>query len=1100
MPNNAVPPDYDESVLPPIAPLPSSDDELENELHRGKLAAEAVAKTADPGTLVEAARAAGEAESAQSAGGGQEDAGPEGALAVDEAAIGALRVSESMRATVRAMEKKGTRSQFRHRIALIGAAELDQKRVRVQQSGAMLLLEAVYQHGAPHWLDPLVAIKPLRDILFKMEAPPVADRGVFYVLTKAARAGISPAAFATHVVLPRMASDYDWRRWKARHVWILDSIVDLLASLRSQPPWDAERLGDTSIITDIALCKYVGRPLARLVSERLTGQEGHLESWRDAWRSFSFKSPAFLHYMRRVVLPCLYRMSGRIDPEQLAPIGRALSVLERSLGRRLNSMSARTQELFTAKADLPDSFDLRVQRRADETQGGGSLVIARELRAYIELANMLSAFDAGPALLGRLSAMSVKLDGELLTDALALTAVLEKREGTAVLRWHFEMLGRTPKNKRSVFIQETKASGGVYPGCPQRRLQLPDPHKPDASALALACGFSEDQLNLFAGEGGGIAVVDSLHSRMLTADPGLAESYRQLVQDVCRGRDRAWDNRRLSEWSSRGPVIEELLLRSLIPGLSGQDRSLCSTSALFLKWGKILEGPFVPARLTVQVPVGLPAGGLIEPAGRDAARARVDLASFEKIWAALSVREPDAECAEAFAGLGRRLTALQRQLDIEHARAITEEQETLGRSVGLSAETGNVPAADLESYSEAGARLQVAGNGRLPEDDPLVQRLRHDVGILDSMFKGLEDVPVNKRDPRRFALAIRAAALYAEPGDAISLAVLEAALARYGETVVFKRLATQVAVELSPLDVATAFMGVEQAALICDGLDALCAAMAADADLAAALLAILHEGGALAACFLREPAGPPLATAVSPAELIYWFRELCGFGSLCLELARWRDLLARLSEQKPPQTSLHALVSRSPLDVLAQFVGSTPGLGLDAGRISLLERPGVLVGRLCDEGAGIIVGSCLFIYGNTDLHNHADAQASGVSKFWQLCALQVSRSVLRQLGSKSYLLVYLAFRALAEAVAKKTKLPVLLPADSASMLLSSDQALASLAENYEKTAGSTLLPESPLLALDGKPVSGPALLLIEPETGSGFRAARELQNLGGLAT
>lgn len=1028
-------PASDDELLPPIAPLPALEDEIETEEHR-------------------LAQLIGSADSDQEA-----DVLP------NEAGIKGLRVSDTMRGRIRKLERKGTRAQFRHRIALIGAAELDEKRVRAQQSGAGFLLEAVYEHGTAHWLDPVTAIAPLRDILFKMEAPPVADRGVFYVLTKVARAGISPAAFATHVILPRMSNDYDWRHWKARHIWILDSIADLLSALRQQPPWEKDRLGNTDIITDIALCKYVGRPLARLVGERFSGQESHLEAWRDAWKGFSFRSPAFLLYMRRVVLPCLYRMSGRIDPEQLAPIGRALAGLERSFGRRLDAMKEAAVDSLVANAGLLDGFDDRVQKRAEETQGAGSLLIAKEIKAYIELANELSNFDAGPALLGRLAAMSLKLDGSFLADALALVSALQRREGTALLRWHVEYLGRLLPAKRSAFIEEVKSSGGVYPACPFRKYRLTRPEQCDVSELAAACGFSPEQIDSMRQAAGGVLGIDTLRDRLFLARPALADIFRTLATEVSAGYDREWNQDRLAALASDGPAIQELLLRSLIPGLPRKLAQFAGFDALFADFARVLEGPHVPLQLTVEVASGLPAGGHVEPAGRDAARSRLAMGLFEKTWLSLTVKEPDSECGETFAGLGKVLTSLQRTLDSEYSRAL------------------NV---------EATAREKQANSIPLPEQDPEVIRLGAQVKKLDKLFKILEYIPANRQDPRRFIAAIMFAAWFGEPGDELSMPVLQAALARYGESAVVKELLHQLVADISPADIAISFLGVEQAGQLCDLLDALCVALASDTALLECMEAIRQENGELLDCL--QNSSPAESLPFSLVALDAAFRRLCEYGRICLELAKWRDLLGKLSQDQSPKRHLHVTLSRSPLDVLSPFMGGRNQAADDPAVANFLKRPGVLTGRIADEPSGALLGSCLFAYqqggGNSGLPE----------KYWQFFAIEPSRVLLRSMGSRSFLAVYLAFRALAEGLAKKTGMPVVMPGNGQTLLLSRDPAFAAIVDSYERKTPAPPVHDTRGIGLYGVSQYGQTgLLVIDPRRPASFRAVRELKALGCLA-
>lgn len=379
----------------------------------------------------------------------------------------ALPVSDGLRSRIRAMERAGCAQPFGERIALIGAAELDGKRPVAQRSGAYKLLSAVYERGRPHWSDPVRALAPLRELLFKAEAPPNADRGLFYLLARAAQAGISPSAFAIHLILPRMGRDADWRRWRSRHIWVLDSVLDLLVGLRAQAPWDAERLAGGAALADVALCKYVGRPLSRLSGSLIENRGPLLEAWAESWKGMRLGSIRFIRYLRAAVLPAFYRLSGKIDPEQLAPMGRSLQRLERVLAPRLDAMDEPSFESLLAAGGFAASLESRAALRAGGQAPSFDLV--RELRAYLEAAAALAAHDAGPALLPYLDKASLRRDPGFMADAAAALAALPPGEGGAILRWHIGALAATEAGERERFIMELRGAGDAHPACPWRR-------------------------------------------------------------------------------------------------------------------------------------------------------------------------------------------------------------------------------------------------------------------------------------------------------------------------------------------------------------------------------------------------------------------------------------------------------------------------------------------------------------------------------------------------------------------------------------------------------------------------------------------------------
>ncbi len=1006
-----------EALLPPIAPLPQSDDELDlPEYH------------------------------------------PSDAHSINaDANTDSLKISDTLRARIRVLEKAGTRAQFRHRLSLIGAAELDESRVHKQKSGAIPLLEAVYAHGAPHWLDPVKAIMPLREIMFKMKAPPVADRGVFYVLTRVARAGISPAAFTTHIVLPRMGNDFEYRAWKSRHIWILDAIADILIDLRGQAPWNADQLGETAILSDIALCKYVGRPLARLVGERFSGQEEHLNAWRDAWRTFTFKSPTFLSFMRRIVLPCLYRLSGRIDPEQLAPIARALAGLERSLGRRLNAMSPASAERFMQSAGLADTFEERIQKRLSD--GLASLTIAKELRAYIELAAELSTLDAGLAVLGRVASISMQTDSGFMADAVTLAKIVVRTEGVAVIRWHLDALARLPAAQRSGFIQETRASNGINPGCMYLRNVDMGLAPPDSRTLGIKLGLTPEMVEGIALRNGGTVGINEVRSLYFKENIDAAGLYQQIASDISRGMDRKWTKEQLTRFDRKGPAFHEMAIRSLIPGIgtgySSQTLKATCFEELADKYIEASKGNTVELFTSINLPAEKPGGGDVEPAGRDAARARVAVDFLEAALKALTQKDGDAECGFSFSELGKEAAVIRRKLEIETARALQEEADARAKAEKSGMDANAVP---------------------LPRDDKVVRALTERLAIFDSLFDSMKEVPPDKRDPRRFVAIVHACSYFAKQGDEACLAVVTGAATRYSDNETVGRIVKRLRADAAP-----GFLGVEQCALLADAMDAILAAMAQDGPLLASLGTEERNFA-----FLVKKTGKLRSSKLTFDSLDTAFRKVAGYSKITGETAKWRDLLSKLDHAKMIKRKFTIYGSRSSVDA---YYGDMGGICLSA-HPELVNRPGVIVGRLWDEQEQRIRGMCLFVY------SQKGAASAGIGKFWYAFAFNPLRSLMRGMGTRELLALYMGYRTLAETLARKTKMPILLAGPGTYGLISNDGAFATLIKNYETAAGA-----KPVHDADGFNIYYPpsafaeSLLIIDPAVPETFHAEKQLKTM-----
>ncbi|MBN2874249.1 MAG: hypothetical protein JXM71_04065 [Spirochaetales bacterium] len=952
-------------------------------------------------------------------------------------------MSEGMRERLRALERTGTRQPARHRLALTGAAELDEARPRESRSGTFKLLEAVYQRGETHWLDPERALSPLKDILFKEGAPLGADRGIYYALTKLARAGISPAAFVTHVVLPRMGNDYNWRQWRSRHFWVLGSVADMLIELRSAAPWNSSHLGSSHVLADVALCKYVGRPLARVPSERLASQEEYLAAWANAWRGFAFTSNGFLEFMRRTVLPCLYRLSGRIDPEQLAPIARSLAALERTLGRRMAAMSPEAAELFLASAGLSDSFEARIEKRA--ASGAGAYALALELRGYAELASELSALDAGLAVLGRAAQHSLDADPGYLVDAATLVRALRQAEGASLVRWHIDALPRTSEPARVAFTAEVSRNGGLHPNCPHTSIPLFfERYSFDAEALAASLGLDPVPLRL---GNGSPPDLPTIRRAWFAAHPEGARLFAELANAVASGGDRSWTHADAARLDEPGAGFHELAVRSLIPGL-GTGFSLHSLKAptlstLLDSYGAAASGNLVDVSIRLRLGSTSQAGAGVDAAGKDAVRARVAVGLIESVWRVLVTRGGDAECGAVFAELGKNAAAARKRL------------------------------ADLGAPG-------TAGEGNDAKRAALESRL----ALMDAAFEAMKDVPPASKDPRRFALAVHLAAYFYKPGDDASLVALAGLVARYAADPTFSAIAARLATDVAP-----GFMGVEQAALVADAIDSLCAACAADGSIAAAINSAEGELATALRGSSRLKAGVASADSLDAA-----LRRVSAYQRITAETAKWRDMLAKLETAKRPARSFTLRTSRTPLDA---YYGDMGGICLSA-MPELVLRPGVMVCRLWDDDEERIRGMCLFVYAA------GPVRSAGIARFWYAFAFNPLRSLIRGMGSTELATLYLGFRTVAEEISRRSALPVLIPGLSergivVPGIVSNDGAFSSLVSNYERAAGSPYVNDaSGFSVYYPRATFAEALIAVDPRKPESYRARGELEQLGAI--
>lgn len=970
-----------------------------------------------------------------------------------------LKISDTLRSRISEYEHSTqTQTQFRHRIALIGAVELDSKRQPRAQSGAWPLLEAFYQYGKPHWLDPIKAIMPIREIMFKMQAPSIADRGIFYALTRVARAGISPAAFATHIVVPRMGQDYDWRLWRTRHIWILGSIADLLIELRTKAPWNTHYLGKTKVLTDIALCKYVGRPLARLQGERISEQQESLTAWASAWLNFTFTSPHFLTFLRKAILPCFYRLSGKIDPEQLAPMAVTMSKLEKKLGKRLDVIPFDGVKRLIMQSGFLQTLEDRIKLRVNEEVG--YLYVIRELKAYLKLVEALSETHAGLSILREVCQLSLLAEPTFLEHVAQLTGTVKSAEGIYTLRKHIIALQKITENKRAAFIDETKSCGGI-----NRSVNLPmkpgkDFRYPEPQELAERCAISKEIYDGLEFNKKAPLEYKDISAYLAKKNPAYAKILLTIAQALQNNADKDWDETVIGDLTAIEPALLQLSLYTCISGYGSRYArfTLLDISGVYKGLKPFIKTPWPAIKFEIACATMPLSSTSLEPYACDLMRSRVQTKFFLNSLRALTIPTPDSDCADAFAELGKYYTNISRELNKELSRAIEESQTSGTGSTKLSQTSG------IDSTNKPD-----------PHKDPKVKNLEKKKWILNELFKTLEDIPVNRADPRRFVLAILGCAVFLPNNEHVAYSILMGAVARYKN----QPCITQ-ALEWLENDADSNFLGLEHAYLITLVCDYICTFLGNDETLYQSLYTPeMHFTN-----FTNE-ALEAFGLPISMSVLEYAFRKTTMLDSLKIEEAKWRDLGLKLApnEQKP-QTLVFNL-GKSYLDALYGEMGGS----IFSGAFDILTNPDTLICRVYSKDTGETIGSCLFILSKNGV------PSAKINTFWQFFSINIAPSVTNIMGLSQITRLYMGFRSVAEQLAVKTGYPVILCGVSELNIISSDPALALIAKNFEISAKALLVRDARCQAVlypENKFRTG--LLIIDPQKPETLKARNMLRS------
>jgi hypothetical protein len=327
-------------------------------------------------------------------------------------------------------------------------------------------------------------------------------------------------------------------------------------------------------------------------------------------------------------------------------------------------------------------------------------------------------------------------------------------------------------------------------------------------------------------------------------------------------------------------------------------------------------------------------------------------------------------------------------------------------------------------------------------------------------------------------------AFFFKQGDEVAFDALAGAAARYASDPAFSQVAARLAADVAP-----GFMGVEQAALVADAIDALCHACASDTALGKALDGADGELAAALRGSSRLKGGVASIDSMDAA-----MRRAGAYSRITAETAKWRDLLARLETGEVPRRHLTMVTSRSFLDA---YYGDMGGTCLSA-KPELILRPGTIICRLWDEDERRIRGMCVFVY------SAGPARSAGIGKFWYAFAFNPLRSLTRGMGSRELAILWLGFRAVAEELSARSGLPVLIPGlgqhgPSVPGAISNDGAFATLVANYELAAGSPVVYDaSGFSVYYTKAVFTEAAVAIDPRHPESYRAKAELLKLGAL--
>lgn len=972
---------------------------------------------------------------------------PQGEVAQGVAGQGAEAAAQPPPPWLIALRAEGKESQIspRQRQGFLAAVELDEARPRESRLGYLGLYKAYLSLGHRHWLDPSAALKPLSDCLLRYSGDGAVLGFIIDLCMDLARANVAPDAFIRHVILPRLANDSDWRRWPERHAEALGSLARFLIQARTKPPFDAERLGQTEVLSDLALCKYLGQALCRMPARELRDRGQDLAEYLGHWASFTFESRRFLCFLRRGPLAFLYRLGGRVDLVQLIAIIKSSSELERPFSARVDALDADLADRVIRQAEFYRDLDACLERRR---QAGSSWTsLARELRAYLDLIKALLGHNAGPSLFSWFASLMGLGRAELLEDCARMLSVLRDTGGLISIHWHTLRLRALGPTQRQAFIDDIAAHGGLAADYAHRDAFLP--YDPQSRQLEELSAKLRSSLNLAPASSG----QDSMG--LLAKDYGASAPERQRRLDsfwegVLSGGERRWSAADIDFFDAEGQAGHELLTRRLIPSLGMGFSQFPLKAPLLAKLREdycLADAQSLP---DIQVDLGLFEGQDSAEAGldalsRDGIRKRVSLETSTACLAALAAvveaQGEEAYQSAAFAALGRLIPQSRRALEGIRDRALSAEGP------------------ELERLEKSRAKAQ--------------ERLE----LLESCFELREAHSPSM--PKLLVIALHASAHFLKGAEGQNLECLSwLARRQLGRAELAARL------DFLRQDVQADFLSLEQLSYLVDTLGAIIDANRQAAELGQALAELGQDPQAadvLSRCSCLRGRG------LGPESLDASMRRLIGMAKLEAEKTKWKELVDRHSPNRRRARAYRLRFSKCFLDA---YYGDFGGICLSA-HPELITRPGFFPIRLLDLEARTIMGEALVAFAVS-----AQPTSFGFQRYWLAFAVNPLSSAVRRWNSRQLLMVYLSFRLCLERLAKASGLPVLLAGYRVNGLASNNQAIQNLIVNYEiPRGGSPVIDARGFNVVYDKASFSRALLIIDPRRVDSFMAESALTGL-----
>ena len=958
-------------------------------------------------------------------------------------------------------------------LAFLASVELDLLRSPDERLNLESLYRACCVKGNRSWLNPAAYIRRIDAILEKYLCSGVERRlvlaPIITLLSDIANEGINPSAFLEYIILPRLETDYDWRRWSENYLGALIKIAAMLISLRQAPPFNRESLGngDIRLVRDIVLVKYAGKPLSRFSPDEL--EDGDLlERYRNAWQRLEIDNPFTILFMKTNILHFMYTMSGRIDLVQLVMIIESMPDIERGFRENFPARWFRL-DINTLKISLYN-YDMARSVYERKKRGFSSYDFVIELRAYLSIIIALLGTGSGIYLCSyyasKLAALKSPGKARLLER---LIRVIRDDGGMHIYTWHTRRLLSLPGEMQERYIDMIEANGGTDPSYPaterffdsavhgafdtssfNRRLEILGISIDDFDQ-SVSDELKNDGKRYFTVPHGAwiSAYIRHYPERKIEID-----SFRS---EVIEGRDIKWDKARVMEIDSLGVPLHESLIHSVIPGLSGSvNRKSSSFQELMLLYGTVTETE--PVEVSHEFSIPVQGAGSFDKFLNARIRSQVNMIIIKQVWSCIEDPQ-DVNPGNVLFFINKEYLKLRESSD-SRGKELIETGEILG---------GMPDGPEKDDIDKKYRSLEKAS-----------KHIKGQLELYESILREIDSM----NDNEKIVTCIIVAGKQAEPGSEFAMYVLHLLIKSLSYDVTLSgRLDTLTS------DIAIDLIHLRQLEMLVETLDSMARLAVSDGNFAKAIDTMTARNNdieKLLSPFILLKRKRLTMEAVDAAV-----RHVTGFAKITAEREKWQQLMESCGKKDSRFFEPYRVyASRSIMDAYYGDMGSICLSALP----DAIKDPGLQVIRLASLDEKKIKGIALMYRAGNGLSSYLKRRGD----FWHSFAFNPIPSMLSKMTKRQQLYLYLNYRMAIENVSKDTGLPVVLSGINGYGITSNDWSFSDLIITFEKKFKGIEVNDATGLSLFYPEESyREAMVIIDPAKGETFLAERLLENFYG---